>query len=90
MDLAPSIDPGRALKYTVPHHEGIPDMVQSWRTAVQDTPPPNNKPKSAWGYFVPEASMIMAPQKKLTRDLYLMNWLKIWVDWLLIVMDNNH
>lgn len=34
--------------------------------------------------------MIMAPQKKLTRDLYLMNWLKIRVDWLLIVMDNNH
>lgn len=89
-DQARSVDPGRVVKFTAPEHESIPDMVQAWRTAIRNTSPPSNKSKAPWGYFVPDASMLAAPQNKKTRELYLMNWLKIRVDWLLIVMDNKH
>ncbi|KAI0758545.1 hypothetical protein BC629DRAFT_1597972 [Irpex lacteus] len=76
------------VKFTVPEHKNISDMVQAWRTAVRNTLPPHNKSKSPWGYFVPEASMLTAPHKKET--IYLMNWLKIRVDWLLMMMDDKH
>lgn len=84
-----NVDSGRLLKFTAPEHDGIPDMVQSWKAAIQNTPPPNNKSKPTWGYFVPDAAMLMAPKKSETRVLYIMNWLKIRVDWLLILIDNE-
>lgn len=78
------------MKFAVLEHENILNMVQAWRTVVRNILPPHNKSKSPWGYFVPEASMLTALHKKETRKLYLMNWLKIRVDWLLMMMDDKH
>lgn len=90
----PTTKPGRSgrSKFTELDHEGadgIPEMVLSWKTVWQNTTGPNNTSKKPWGYFVPDANMLMAPAKAETRSTYVKNWTRIRIDWLLLVIDDK-
>lgn len=64
-------------------------MVAVWESELQEAAKPSNSSKVPWGYFVPEAGLMVSPTNEDRRRRCFLNWLKIRSEWRFILDDNK-
>jgi hypothetical protein len=75
-------------RFNVMHHPLLPSHIESWTTALK-TVSYAFPPSARLGLWLPEAEVVVTPERSLRRIMYLSNWLQARVPILVLLNERQ-